>query len=162
MAYRKTAYCFCNGFVLYVPKSILRYFLHSEPKMRDFASPGFGYFCDFLPFNLFGWGFWSPQVFEVHSGLNFSARFTPKTTKILWHQRIFIVSTKGLTFGASGRTRTDDLRITNALLYQLSHGSKWKIIFFIKDNTDSFIKFWVGRASLHNWATEANERLYFS
>ena len=29
-------------------------------------------------------------------------------------------------FGASGRTRTDDLRITNALLYQLSYGSRWK------------------------------------
>ncbi len=26
--------------------------------------------------------------------------------------------------GASSRTRTDDLRITNALLYQLSHTSK--------------------------------------
>ena len=26
-------------------------------------------------------------------------------------------------FGASSRTRTDDLRITNALLYQLSHTS---------------------------------------
>ena len=28
-----------------------------------------------------------------------------------------------LNFGASSRTRTDDLRITNALLYQLSHTS---------------------------------------
>ena len=28
-------------------------------------------------------------------------------------------------FGATGRTRTDGLRITNALLYQLSHSSKY-------------------------------------
>ena len=28
-------------------------------------------------------------------------------------------------YGASGRTRTDDLRITNALLYQLSYGSMY-------------------------------------
>lgn len=27
-------------------------------------------------------------------------------------------------FGACGRTRTGDLRITNALLYQLSHASR--------------------------------------
>lgn len=30
---------------------------------------------------------------------------------------------KGLRLGATGRTRTDDLLITNELLYQLSHGS---------------------------------------
>ncbi len=30
----------------------------------------------------------------------------------------------GKVFGAGDRTRTDDLRITNALLYQLSHTSK--------------------------------------
>lgn len=29
----------------------------------------------------------------------------------------------GVLYGAGNRTRTDDLRITNALLYQLSHTS---------------------------------------
>ena len=30
--------------------------------------------------------------------------------------------------GAPGRTRTGDLRITNALLYQLSHRSEYSVI----------------------------------
>jgi hypothetical protein len=34
------------------------------------------------------------------------------------------LSKKSGGFGACGRTRTGDLRITNALLYQLSHTSK--------------------------------------
>ena len=35
----------------------------------------------------------------------------------------FVVKDKRGFHGATGRTRTDDLRITNALLYQLSHSS---------------------------------------
>ena len=31
-------------------------------------------------------------------------------------------------YGANGRTRTDDLRITNALLYQLSHISDYYLL----------------------------------
>ena len=64
--------------------------------------------------------FWSPnsplrqQKPPIFGRLSFSY----KTTKTLdlqgFHQR------------APGRTRTGDLRITNALLYQLSHGSTFK------------------------------------
>ena len=35
------------------------------------------------------------------------------------------VSSDAVHFGAGSRTRTDDLRITNALLYQLSHTSSF-------------------------------------
>ena len=37
---------------------------------------------------------------------------------------------KGLRLGTTGRTRTDDLLITNELLYQLSHSS---ICYFVDD-----------------------------
>ena len=47
-------------------------------------------------------------------------------------------------FGAGDRTRTDDLRITNALLYQLSHTSIYKLqeLLYIKqtDNARVFAK----------------------
>ena len=43
---------------------------------------------------------------------------TLKTRKTLDFSRVF--------YSAPGRTRTGDLRITNALLYQLSHGSTFK------------------------------------
>ena len=39
------------------------------------------------------------------------------------HKKPLFLKKKRLNFGASSRTRTDDLRITNALLYQLSHTS---------------------------------------
>ena len=35
--------------------------------------------------------------------------------------------------GATGRTRTDDLRFTKPLLYQLSYrGERWERLYFIK------------------------------
>ena len=36
--------------------------------------------------------------------------------------------------GADSRTRTDDLRITNALLYQLSHISKYYVCYALQCN----------------------------
>ena len=43
-------------------------------------------------------------------------------------------------FGADSRTRTDDLRITNALLYQLSHSSRKINSSYIISETSLFFK----------------------
>ena len=51
--------------------------------------------------------------------LNFEMHF--KKRKNLRKRRVYA------GFGATGRTRTDGLRITNALLYQLSHSSIYLI-----------------------------------
>ena len=56
--------------------------------------------------------FWTPRLCQ-------GGRETRKTHPIIWG--VFYL--RQLTAGATGRTRTDGLRITNALLYQLSHSS---------------------------------------
>ena len=64
--------------------------------------------------------FWSPnsplrqQKPPIFGRLSFSYKITKTLDLQGFHQR------------APGRTRTGDLRITNALLYQLSHGSTFK------------------------------------
>ena len=53
---------------------------------------------------------------------------------------------KGLRLGATGRTRTDDLLITNELLYQLSHSSvcatlsTTDILIYFEKKSNSFVK----------------------
>lgn len=70
----------------------------------------------------------TPKITKSHSvkkseilccELNFEILF--KKRKNLRKRRVYA------GFGATGRTRTDGLRITNALLYQLSHSSIYLI-----------------------------------
>ena len=56
--------------------------------------------------------------------LNFGMHFRKR--KNLRKRRVYA------GFGADSRTRTDDLRITNALLYQLSHSSIYSIFHLLR------------------------------
>ena len=74
----------------------------------------------------FGWAFWGVLLRVDGHGGNTGATYARKQKA----QPCELGQVLGIT-GAAGRSRTADLRITNALLYQLSYsGNKTAIIYF--------------------------------